>query len=300
MHMLLLAVAAVLWWVGTIDVGARPLGYCNVSVVAQAGHAAACTLGRSFGCFSSNNSMWVAGDCRGVFACNAGADVICPPHAAPRSGLLVCHCAVGQQLWQNSLETPHPPTAPPPPPAPARVAATDGRPQSRIVGRGQAAWPRATHSIVRKQVNANATFVRPQVCSKAQYHHDHSGGQGEFGPGVTSGQCRRLTRCKLRKNYATCHVDPVACSDEEVAWNWMALTDTGPEQYQTTPPLWDERAGMFVTDRVCASLRPACKELNSAEITGWAELEAPTVDRKLGMYVPVQYLARCRRRRSRA
>ena len=49
---------------------------CTVSLMRQVS-VAKCELGQTFGCFNSNNSMWINGGCRGVFMCNGEKDVQC-------------------------------------------------------------------------------------------------------------------------------------------------------------------------------------------------------------------------------
>jgi polygalacturonase len=51
-----------------------------------------CVLGKTYGCFPNNKSMWVSA-CRGVFACSGINDVNCPGTGPKISGRNYCGCA---------------------------------------------------------------------------------------------------------------------------------------------------------------------------------------------------------------
>ena len=66
---------------------APPAPSCNVTLKAQ--HSTtACTLGKSYGCWAENQTMWTSGGCRGEFTCD-GTDVVCDVDG---NGVHSCPC----------------------------------------------------------------------------------------------------------------------------------------------------------------------------------------------------------------
>eukprot|EP00040_Diaphanoeca_grandis_P044083 m.11228 g.11228 ORF g.11228 m.11228 type:complete len:250 (-) comp8716_c0_seq1:372-1121(-) len=63
-------------------------GSCTVQVQTKDSSTASvtkCVLDENFGCFSGNNSMWVAGGCKAVFVCNGVRNVSCESQAGESS-----------------------------------------------------------------------------------------------------------------------------------------------------------------------------------------------------------------------
>lgn len=71
--------------------GTTTMANCQVSVWKQLS-AAKCQLDTDFGCFPTNNSMWVDHGCRAVFACNGVSSVDCE---SKNEGYVVCPCTTG-------------------------------------------------------------------------------------------------------------------------------------------------------------------------------------------------------------
>eukprot|EP00041_Stephanoeca_diplocostata_P010794 m.173225 g.173225 ORF g.173225 m.173225 type:complete len:673 (+) comp18296_c0_seq18:64-2082(+) len=85
---------------------------CSVHVERQIS-VTACVLGKSFGCYDGNNSMWTNDGCMAVFVCNNVSDVPCESHKNPKVGKLFAQCP----CVPGPAPPPHPAPGPPPPPS---------------------------------------------------------------------------------------------------------------------------------------------------------------------------------------
>eukprot|EP00038_Savillea_parva_P019881 m.29487 g.29487 ORF g.29487 m.29487 type:complete len:697 (+) comp4598_c0_seq1:74-2164(+) len=91
---------------------------CEVTVMWQISNKK-CEENINFGCYETNNSMWVYDGCEAVFRCDDEINVTCESHMSPHVGpeWKVCPCVSDPNPPHKHNPTP-PPNPPPAPPAP--------------------------------------------------------------------------------------------------------------------------------------------------------------------------------------